>query len=140
MLVDMKYSTIGTTDRCGTTTRSRTFLPSITPPDSAKTQTDSDRLRRTQDSQIRVTAEENTKHVPHFSFIPIGTSEKTGEGWHWRNFVGVCLYPDSVVVQVGQHVVDDLRRSGLAVAFEAMTRNWHDSPRIVDFGWGHPPL
>jgi hypothetical protein len=68
------------------------------------------RPRPTTDLQIWVAAEENTKHVPHLSFIPIGTSEKTSEGRYWRNLVGVCLYSDSVVVQVGQHVVDDLQR------------------------------
>lgn len=59
-------------------------------------------------SQVRVSGEEDTVHVPDLTLVPVGTVE---EGHGRRNgggLVGVGLDADALLVGDGQEVVDDL--------------------------------
>lgn len=59
-------------------------------------------------SQIGVVGEEDTKQIPDFALIPVGTVVKAGDGWNGGGLVGVGLDTDTRVVADGQHVVDNL--------------------------------
>lgn len=70
-----------------------------------------------QDSpEIRVTDEEDTVHVPNFTFVPVGGTEHTGGGGDWVDLVSVSLDTDSCVVLNRKKVVnhlESLRTSGV---------------------------
>lgn len=99
--------------------------------------------------QIRVTGEEHTEKIVHFSLVPIGAVVEARDGRHWGGLVCVCLDAYAGVVSDGEHVIDhfealvtggvvdcgdvgDLRELGGGVVFEEGEGGNHAGWRDVD--------
>lgn len=59
-------------------------------------------------SQIRVTDEEDSVHVPDFTLVPVSRSEHGGCGGNGVDLIGVSLDTNTCVVLDGEEVIDDL--------------------------------
>lgn len=68
-------------------------------------------------SQVRVTDEEDTVHVPDLTLVPVGRSEDGGGGRNGVDLIGVGFDTDTCVVLNREKVVDDLEtlRAGRVV-------------------------
>ena len=84
-------------------------------------------------AQVRVTAEEDTIHVPDFSFVPVGTVEQATDGWDSRDLVRVRLDTDSRLMGNREHVVDNLHTQSATFPSSSLLS---DPPRIGSVGLG----
>jgi hypothetical protein len=89
--------------------------------------------RYARNSQVWVAAEEDTKHVPNFSLVPVCSSEKTDARWDGGDLVGVGFDSDTRLVGNGKKVVYDLAcqfstsTPDHVPSFECMEKRQHTS-------------
>lgn len=65
-------------------------------------------------SQVRVTREEDTIHVPYFSLVPVGPVKQASNGRDGRDFVCIGFDADSGLMSDREEVVDDLLKSSIS--------------------------
>lgn len=68
-----------------------------------------------------MTAKEDTKQVPYFPLVPVGSVIDPYTRWYGRNLICVRLDPDSRLVCDGEKVINDLKKYASAFSVDNLS-------------------